>query len=419
MKIPFLLFLFIVGAEYVGLGSYVPLFRALPIALGISALLLIYVLSKNSISEAYKFKQLKYFSFFIFLTALALFHGLIHSYAIDPLKQQIGYLVLLLIGFYLMDEFRKIALFAMFFVSIHLYLVVINFEKFQQAARVGFYKAGYFLGDGNDFAWSLNVALPMALFLAVYFKKPVYKVAALGGFFLILIGIIGTQSRGATLALSAGILYMWIMVSKQKILGLVYVAIIAAVVALLAPQGYFQRMQTIKSYEEDTSATGRLMAWGHATEMALDHPVLGVGAGSFNSAYGRFYRKPGDPVRWISTHSVYFKILGEYGFGGIFIYLMIIFHTLALNRETRRRIEQAPGELSVPILWPDFLNMSTIGFSVAAMFLSGVNYPHLYLLVALAMATSRLVQREVELLEIKDPNDTENIQPERPVMGFR
>lgn len=419
MKTPFLLFLFIVGTEYVGMGNYVPLFRALPIALGISALLFLYILSKNSISEAYQYTQLKYFSLFIFLTALALFHGLIQSYAIDPLKQQIGYLVLLLVGFYVMDEFRKIVLFAMFFVSMHIYLVVINFHMFQQTVRAGFFKAGYFLGDGNDFAWSLNVALPMALFLAIYFKKPLFKVAALGAFLLLLIGIIGTQSRGATLALSAGLLYMWLMVSKKKVLGLVYVAIIFGVVAFLAPQGYFQRMQTIKSYEEDSSAMGRLTAWGHATEMALDHPLLGVGAGSFNSAYGRYYRKPGDPVRWISTHSVYFKILGEYGFGGVFVYLMIIIHTLILNRKTRRMIEEAPGKISVPVLWPEYLNMSTIGFSVAAMFLSGVNYPHLYILVALAMATARIVSREMEQQKDKNAANEGNVSSERPVMESR
>jgi len=419
MKTPFLLFLFIVGTEYVGMGNYVPLFRALPIALGISALLFLYILSKNSISEAYQYTQLKYFSLFIFLTALALFHGLIQSYAIDPLKQQIGYLVLLLVGFYIMDEFRKIALFAMFFVSMHIYLVVINFHMFQQTVRAGFFKAGYFLGDGNDFAWSLNVALPMALFLAIYFKKTLFKVAALGAFLVILIGIIGTQSRGATLALSAGLLYMWLMVSKKKVLGLVYMAIIFGVVAFLAPQGYFQRMETIKSYEEDSSAMGRLMAWGHATEMALDHPLLGVGAGSFNSAYGRFYRKPGDPVRWVSTHSVYFKILGEYGFGGLFVYLMIIFHTLSLNRKTRRLIEEVPGKISVPVLWPEYLNMSTIGFSVAAMFLSGVNYPHLYILVALAMATARIVSREMEQQKDSNAANEGYVSSERPVMEFR
>ena len=419
MKTPFLLFLFIVGTEYVGMGNYVPLFRALPIALGISALLFLYILSKNSISEAYQYRQLKYFSLFIFLTALALFHGLIQSYAIDPLKQQIGYLVLLLVGFYIMDEFRKIALFAMFFVSMHIYLVVINFHMFQQTVRAGFFKAGYFLGDGNDFAWSLNVALPMALFLAIYFKKTLFKVAALGAFLVILIGIIGTQSRGATLALSAGLLYMWLMVSKKKVLGLVYMAIIFGVVAFLAPQGYFQRMETIKSYEEDSSAMGRLMAWGHATEMALDHPLLGVGAGSFNSAYGRFYRKPGDPVRWVSTHSVYFKILGEYGFGGLFVYLMIIFHTLSLNRKTRRLIEEAPGKISVPVLWPEYLTMSTIGFSVAAMFLSGVNYPHLYILVALSMATARIVSREMEQQKDSNSANEGDVSSERPVMEFR
>ena len=419
MKIPFLLFLIIVGAEYAGLGNYVPLFRTLPITLGLSAVLFLYILSKNSISEAYQYKQIKYFTLFIFLTVLALFHGLIQSYAIDPLKQQIGYLVLLLVGFYIMDEFRKVVLYATFFVSIHVYMVIINFHMLNQAVRAGSFKAGYFLGDGNDFAWSLNVVLPMALFLAVYFNKKLFKFAALGAFLLILIGIIGTQSRGAALALAAGLIYMWLMVSKKKALGLLYVAIIVGAVSFLAPEGYFQRMDTIKNYEEDESAMGRLVAWGYATEMALDHPLLGVGAGSFNSAYGRLYSKPGDPVRWISTHSVYFRILGEYSFAGLFIYLMIIIQTLSLNRKTRQLIEEAPEKFSVPVLWPEFLNMSTVGFSVAAMFLSGVDYPHLYLLVALAMATSRIVLREVGQQKHPDAGREDDTQPQRPIMRLR
>ncbi|HHJ13729.1 MAG TPA: hypothetical protein ENJ79_05035 [Gammaproteobacteria bacterium] len=419
MNIPFLLFLFIVGAEYVGLGSYVPLFKALPITLGLSALLLVRVVSRGGVAEAYRFTQLKYFTFFIFLTGFAMVHGLIQSYAIEPLKQQIGYLILLLIGFHVMDSFRKIVLFISFFVASHVFMTLVNFEKFQQSERVGFFKAGYFLGDGNDFAWSMNVALPLALFLVVYLRPKVWKLGALAGFLLILIAIVGTQSRGATLALAAGMFYMWLMVSRQKVLGLVYVALIAGLVALLAPSGYFQRMETIKSYEQDSSAMGRIKAWKAATHMALDHPILGVGAGSFNSAYGRHYRKPDDPVRWISTHSVYFKILGEYGFVGVYVYVMIIFHTLIRNRKTRNLIEEHPQCTSIPLLWPDFLNMSIVAFSVAAMFLSGVNYPHLYLLVALTMATARITLVEVEGRRSQEDKDAGGeSSSERPAMGF-
>jgi hypothetical protein len=62
--------------------------------------------------------------------------------------------------------------------------------------------------------------------------------------------------------------------------------------------------------------------------MAFDYP-LGVGAGNFNSAYGRFYRGNIDPkawgaARWISVHSIYFAVLAEYGFLGLFLWLFIL-----------------------------------------------------------------------------------------------
>ena len=98
---------------------------------------------------------------------------------------------------------------------------------------------------------------------------------------------------------------------------------------------------------------------------------------------------------------------------------MIIFHTLSLNRKTRRLIEEAPGKISVPVLWPEYLNMSTIGFSVAAMFLSGVNYPHLYILVALSMATARIVSREMEQQKDSNSANEGDVSSERPVMEFR
>ena len=88
----------------------------------------------------------------------------------------------------------------------------------------------------------------------------------------------------------------------------------------MAPSGYFGRMGTVADYEEDNSAQQRLQAWGAALRMALDHP-LGVGAGNFNSAYGRRYNPStvGEGVsrvgwgnmRWISPHSIYFKPSGS------------------------------------------------------------------------------------------------------------
>lgn len=394
MPITILLFVFIVGAEYLGLGNYIPLYKKLPIPLLISFALFLHVLNKNSVSEVLEHKQVKYYLFFIMLTASAMVHGLIHSYAIEPVKTQIGYFMLTVIAFFLIDNQKKAVLYASVFAIAHVLIIFANLDKFGQA-RTGYFKASFFLGDGNDFAWSLNIALPLAMFLIFSFKKPLYKAIFTATALFLLLGIVGTQSRGAFLALAAGFLYYLFFITEKKSSGIMLVLVVAISVVVFAPSNYFSRMETISSYEQDSSAMGRIKAWRSATEMAIDNPVLGVGAGSFNSAYGRFYRRPGDPVRWISTHSVFFKILGEYGFLGLFVYLMVIYHNFKTNFRTIQLIKENVNKVDLDILWPKCVNWSLVCCSVGSMFLSGVSYPHLFLLTGLTISASRIVTSQI------------------------
>ncbi|MEJ2612889.1 MAG: O-antigen ligase family protein [Candidatus Thiodiazotropha sp.] len=265
------------------------------------------------------------------------------------------------------------------------------------AERVGSYKAGFFLGDGNDFAWSLNLTFPLALLLAATTKKILFKYLYFTSAAAIIVGIVGTQSRGATIALAVGLLYYLIFISTKKLAGILLLALIVLGVMLFSPSGYFDRMGTISSYEEDTSAMGRIKAWNTAIEMAVDHPILGVGAGSFNSAYGRIYRKPSDPVRWISTHSIYFKVLAEYGFTGILIFLLIIWHSIKVNISTIKLIKENQNNLiDITTLWPHCLIWSIICWAVNGVFLTGFSYPHLYLLTGISVALNRIVLNEIE-----------------------
>ena len=391
-NIPVYLFVFLVSAEYFGLGSYIPIYKSLPIPLALSFLLLIYVIFTYPISESFKYKQTVYYAIFLMLTALSMLHGLIQSYAIDPTKTQVGYFIFLLLASALIDKRTNLSLFINAFVIIHVAMIFINIDKLGQA-RLGSFKASYFLGDGNDFAWSINVAFPMCMYMLLRSNKIIYKGIYISFAAVLLLGIIGTQSRGATLALGGGFLYYFFFITKSKPKGIVILLIAALGVVAVAPENYFSRMETLTTYEEDTSAMGRIKAWGHATEMAIDHPILGVGAGSFNSAYGRYYRTPGDPVRWISTHSVYFKILAEYSFLGVFIYLMIIINNLKTNTKTSKTLINTDEDVEIDYLWPLCLNWSIISCSIAAMFLSGVDYPHLFLLTGLSVSAALMANK--------------------------
>lgn len=391
----YFIFLFLVIGEYVGIGHYIPAYSALPITLAFAAMLLLVVVSKNNVSEVFKYKPISYTLIFILLTGFAMVHGYVRSSAVEPLKVQIGYFIYTIIAAYMISDKKNFRIFTLAFSLAHAALVFINVDKLG-AERVGIYLAGFFLGDGNDFGWSMNLAFPLALHLASTSKAKLYKIIYFGLAAVIVVGIIGTQSRGSTLALGTGLLYYLTFISTKKAAGFSLLGLIVVGVLLFSPADYFSRMGTIANYEEDTSAMGRIKAWGTATEMAIDHPILGVGAGSFNSAYGRIYRKPDDPVRWISTHSVYFKVLAEYGFPGIVIFLLSIWHTIQVNRESLKLIRDNQDRLEINTLWPHSLIWSTLAWSVNAAFLTGYLYPHLFILMGLSVGMHRLVLHEVE-----------------------
>jgi probable O-glycosylation ligase (exosortase A-associated) len=384
----------IVGIEYI--GGAIPqlrMFNAVKLPLLISMIMFLVVVSRHGMSEVWKSPAMKAFVIFIALTGFAMLHGLIRSYAFPALRGEIGYFILMVVTYYILRTPKAFFILAGWIVALHAVLVVFNADHLTQPERVGGFRAGYFMGDGNDFAWSLNIALGLAAMLVVTRKNILVRGFALAAGTLLLLGIIGTQSRGAALALSAALLYFWVYVSKRKLLGVLAVMIVGIGIVSFAPAHYFTRMQTITAYEEDTSATGRLTAWGHAIEMAVDHPLLGVGAGSFNSAYGRFYRMDGDPSRWISTHSVYFKVLAEYSFIGLGIFLSIIIFNLRQNRRTARLLSEMGDAAPLPSQTPEFINMAIVAYSVAAAFLSGVDYPHLYLLTAMTWALKWMAER--------------------------
>lgn len=400
-------FLGIVAMEYMGLGYQIPVLQKLMITTLLPVLMFIYVATKYGMSEVWGSRQIKILLAFILLTALAMLHGLVQRYAIDPLKQQIGYLLLLIVGFYALRTITALRIFILFFVVIHAYGVIKNADKFGQSERAGEFKSvGYFMGDGNDFAWSLSITIALAMFMVFTSKRLVTKVVVAGLSMLLLIGLVGTQSRGATLALSASMLYYMLMISKRRLLGVFIVLVVALGVWAFAPEGYFERMETISSYEEDTSATGRIAAWGHAFQMAVDHPLLGVGADSFNSAYGRYYRGEGDPQRWISTHSVYFKVLAEYGFTGIIIFLALLYSIFAENHRTARLLREYQGVKSIPESLPLYLNMALIAYAVAATFLSGLNYPHLYLIIAMTLSVKWMAHNQVTADTVQATTET-------------
>jgi probable O-glycosylation ligase (exosortase A-associated) len=392
----FIALLVVIVVEYVGLASYIPLLKAIRLTTILSYLVCLWALWRVGVVSLLAWPQTRTIIALIALSALSMLWAVVTTHAFLATRSLIDYLILTLAVSALVDRKSRIDLLSWAMALVCIFLVAVNVEHLASGVRAGQFRAGYFMGDGNDFAWGMVFALPLILNLVLGTRALFTRIVGLVGIACCLIGIIGSSSRGATLGLVASITFYWLALSQRKILGVVAIICVAAGVLIFAPPAYFERMHSVAEYQSDNSAKARLQAWGAAVRMARDHP-LGVGAGNFSSAYGRFYRPDSGhnalswaPERWISAHSIYFKTLGEYGILGLTMLLYLLWLNLRDNLRSRQTLLAAGVTARISPTWPGLLTMSLIGFAVCGTFLGGLSYPHLFLLTGLTIAATRL-----------------------------
>ncbi len=390
-------YLLLIAIEYLGLSNMYGFLKVTRFSTLLSYGLAFATAAKVKRLEVFQSRPAQILVGFLVFTILSVFWAYIRTYAVATIRPIVDYLGFMLITAYLLDRRERIDRTAMVFVAVCAALVYWNWNKLGGGPRVGAFKAPYFMGDGNDFAWFLVTTLPMALHLFLGNRRIWTRLYGLAGSGLIMLGVMGTGSRGAFLGVAATFLYAWLFVSKKKVIGAI--ALVCGVMGgvIMAPAGYFNRIQTVAEYEQDNSAQARLEAWGSAIHMAIDFP-LGTGAGNFSSVHGRLYlpeegtgRVGWGGRRWTNAHSIYFKVLGEYGFIGLGMLLWALGALFVQNTATRARLLANPVDPPMSDYWPALLNMSTIGFAVCGVFLGGLNYPHLFLLAGLSYSARRIV----------------------------
>jgi len=265
---------------------------------------------------------------------------------------------------------------------VHLIVAALNPILFTDPDARHYVTSGAFLGDGNDFALSLNVVIPLCLFLLSESKKARQKIFWTAALLVCITCVVLTKSRGGTIALVCVGLYYWAK-SDRKVLSGVGALLVVGLILLAAPPSYFDRMSTIADSQEG-SAQGRIQAWSAGIQMAVDAPLTGVGAGHFGFTHGK------------TAHSIYFLALGELGFPGLILLLMIIFRNLTANRRLLKEIagdESAGRERRLLAA----LSASMIAYATGGAFLSALYYPHLYVLAGLHTAARRLVRERSEV----------------------
>jgi len=177
-----------------------------------------------------------------------------------------------------------------------------------------------FIGGNNEIALALLMVLPFMWYLRSESSNKWLRHALIIAILLCVLSIISSYSRGAFLAAVVVMLTFWVKSKRKFIIGMALAAVTAAVLGFM-PAQYFNRIDTIESYQQDTSATGRINAWHFAFNLALDHPLTGGGFGTFTKELFLSYAP--NPLAFHDAHSIYFEVLGEQGFIGLFLFLTL------------------------------------------------------------------------------------------------
>ena len=241
---------------------------------------------------------------------------------------------------------------------------------------------GTFFSGNNEMALVLVMLIPLIRYLHLQEPRKWVRMGLASAMVLSGVAAIGSQSRGALLAMAAMGLFLWVK-SRHKFVMTIYMGIAIAIMAAVMPQSWYDRMNTIQTYEEDASALGRINAWHTAFNVAKDR-ITGGGYEMFRPPTFREYAP--EPFRVHDVHSIYFEIMGEHGFIGLAIFLMLALFTWLRANQVIRECKNDPERKWAADL-AAMIQVSLVGYGAGGAFL-GLAYFDLtyHLMIMLILA---------------------------------
>ena len=309
-------------------------------------------------------------------------------------------------------EFLKITLLYIFSILVLRNQLHINVFIWALALSVGFYGcleglkyiasggghriaglSGHVLSDRNELALAFNMMLPLLVYLMHINKTKWIKLGLMCAVVLNVVAIIGTYSRGGTVALLVVGGYFWWQ-SKRKVLYAVLLSFSLVIASNYIPSSWTNRMDTLETAQEDSSFLGRVLAWKHAVLMANDNPFTGGGfkagqtsyiwwsydaAGSFNELVDTAHM---GHVAFKAAHSIYFQVLGDHGYIGLLIYLGIILTAYRKASRVAKRVRRTNQDESIVTLC-SLLKVSLLAYCVGGAGVSLAYFDMFYALLAI------------------------------------
>jgi putative inorganic carbon (HCO3(-)) transporter len=245
---------------------------------------------------------------------------------------------------------------------------------------------GSYIAENNAMALALVVTLPLIWYLRNQATNKLVSLFMLAMTIFTAIAAVGSYSRGALVGGGAMLGFLWLKSKNKAATGVAVIAMIA-LVALVMPAQWFERMDTIGEYKEDGSAMGRINAWQFAINVATHH-VLGGGFNVFSVRQFAIYAP--NPLDYHVAHSIFFQVLGDHGFIGLTMFVILMLCAWRTGTRVIKFCAEAP-ELKWASDLAKMAQVCIIGYAVSGAFLSLAYFDLYYDIIIILVALEKLL----------------------------
>lgn len=210
---------------------------------------------------------------------------------------------------------------------------------------------------------------------------------------------VGTQARTGLVCI--GVLAVLLLRTSRHKFALIGGAVALTLVAVpFMPQSFFNRMSTIKEHKSDQSASTRVAVWMWTIDYAKSHP-FGGGFEAYRQNHVTVDQesKGGDAVKTYQEssrayHSSYFEMLGEQGYPGLTMWLILHIGGIIQMERLRRRYRKSTNPNDVWIVpLANALQQGNIIYMVGSLFVGIAFQPFIYMMLAMQMGLSTYLKR--------------------------
>lgn len=390
--------LFVVTCIYVAL-YYIRPFEWVPGLIGKPILLVVGVVAVLALLLSWAGGKIRLFQyksdiFVLGLTIAIVLSHIRHGYLGGVVTSFVSFFPTL-VGYFLvayaLNSRKKINLFLLLLIGLTTFLGYEAYLQFTTGHAIGglmpLYEHGGYNDDGvrqfitrtrwygtfsdpNDLGLALVAVVPL-LFERCYRRRWLLPIATLP---IILFGIYSTNSRGAILALTAGI-FSFLILRYRSLRGAIIGVFLAVVGMAIIPS----RMADVSAGGE--SAHGRIEAWYEGFQMLKHNPFFGVGKGMFTD------------YNYLTAHNSYVLVFAELGFcgavffAGLFALPLLWAKTQLLNTDPPNLMDEESRSFTCALIG------SLISVMCAMFFLSRSYILLPYMLVAVLVAFVNLPQK--------------------------